>query len=304
MNIVSARVMSNEDFSRTGKFQALIGEVDTIVEITYTSPFFMSNAGGLIAIPEIGSTILICKEEHSGISRDGTWYYLSTIVDSLDGSETRENKVLGQAGIPRIEDLPGGKETYKATGKPTQYRFESPKGNGLLLSDSKNEDYLNSKAELHSSAGKVLILDDSIDAIILRNEHGDRIKISTKSNGLSESRSIEIEAKGAIRLISRESDIDIWCIDGKNINIENQSTKSKQDPNFPNDIANINISSKHGDINITSEASDGEINLLTDGDDSKISISSGGEVDISAGGDMNLNAGGNVRVHGAQVHLN
>ena len=276
MNLQIGRVVSNEDFTRTGKLQVSVAELgNSVLEVTYTTPFFLQGFAGFIAIPEPTSIVLIAQVESE--LEDSRWFYIGTIVDELHGDSLKESRLLGIKGLNDLTTIPDDNLNYQANNTPERIQLKSPKGNALILSDSSNSEYNNIKAELKSPSGKSLQLNDStnIDSVIMRNEHGDRVKISSTATGLSGARSIELESKGSVKVISREGTLDLLVEDGSNINIINNSTGTKADPNFPGTAGNINIKSTRHNVNIDSpEAS---INIVAGSD---ISISSGGTVNI------------------------
>lgn len=276
MNLKIGRVVDNQDFTRTGKLQVKVADLgNSIIEVIYTTPFFLQGFGGLIAIPEPTSLILIAQVE-SDLS-DARWFYLCTIVDNLVGDITQSNRMLGIQGLNDLDVIKDQNKLYQANNIPERISLTSPKGNSLILSDSSNENYNNIKTELKSPSGKSLQLNDStyIDAVIMRNEHGDRIKITSSANGLSGSRSIEVESKGSVKVISREGGLDLLIEDGTDINILNNSTGMKADSAFPGTAGNINIKSSRHNVNIDSP--EANINIVAGSD---INITTGNRVNI------------------------
>ncbi len=276
MNLKIGRVVSNTDYTRTGKLQVKIADLgNSVVEVTYTTPFFLQGFGGLIAVPEPTSMVLVAQVKSE--LDDGRWFYMGTIVDELVGDATKENRMLGVQGFNDLNTIKDQNETYQANNTPERISLTSPKGNSLILSDSSNEKYNNIKAELKSPSGKSIQVNDStnIDSVIVRNEHGDRIKITSEATGLSGARSIELESKGSVKMISREGGVDIIVEDGTDLNIFNNSTGTKADPNFPGTAGNINIKSSRHNVNIDSP--EANINIVAGSD---ISITSGAVVNI------------------------
>ena len=293
MNIRLGEVKSNADFLGVGNL-LVETETGTEVWVKYTTPYLSGRSGGFLAIPEIGSRILICKPDNSD-----DWFYMSSlpypsIAEALgEGFETSpaRNKETG------LFDA----QMYKARGVPQRVVISSGKGNKLVLSDEYAPDYGNLHTKLESANGKVLVLSDSpgVDSIILRNEEGDRVKISMSANGTSARRSIEIEALGPVNIISRESEVKLHVVDGKEINILNESTGAKRIGTNDPTPGNINITSVNADINVTTKSKNGVIRLESQGDDSHIILESTGTVQIhgekgveltSGTGDININS--------------
>ena len=306
MNIRIGEVKNNKDIFALGGL-LVHTELGDPVWVKYTTPYLAGRHGGFIAIPEIGSQVLICKPDNSE-----DWFYFGSVANPQIG------EALG-AGYETI--LPRNKEEglpdpqiYKARGVPQRTVYSSAKGNKVVLSDEYAQDYSNLYAKIESSSGKVLILADSpnagtgagdyVDAIILRNEVGDRIKISMSQNGTSAARSIEIEANGPINIISKESELKLHVVDGKEINILNESTGSRRIGLNDPTPGNINITSKNSDINITTNSKNGVIRLEAKGSDGHIVLDSKGTVQIHGAKGVDIVSEQDIVVQGERVHLN
>ena len=73
MYLTRGRVISTVDFSETGKIRTLIPELgNDIVEVTYVTPYHVPSFGGMIAIPESGSFILVARTDKTEISSAGS----------------------------------------------------------------------------------------------------------------------------------------------------------------------------------------------------------------------------------------
>lgn len=297
MEIRTAEVVDNADITQTGLFQVKEKQYIGTLTVHYVTPYWASFEGGLIAIPEVGSKVLICHTE----DEEG-WFYLGSVYGPRKGAALADEGDL----IKDREVLPDN-QIYKARGVPQRMMFLSPRKNGLILSDEYNPEYFNVKTELRSSTGKKVELIDSplIDAIILRNEHHDHIKIATNSNGTQAARTIEAETQGPVRVISRESSIDIHVEDGKEINLTNHSTGAKRISEDDSSPGNINIYSKNRDINLTVDAEDGVIYLQSNGQNSHIVLESNGTIEINGRKGVSIaSESGDVVVQGQTIHLN
>lgn len=197
---------------------------------------------------------------------------------------------------------------------PSKVVWKTPLGNQLVLSDQITKDYNDSNAQLRSGLGKRIILHDGLGALLIKNEHGDGINISSKSSpGIGQSyRGIDLDALGPIRLTSFEGNIEIDLVDGLNINIINKSTGSHRNPNKPKDFGKINIKSNYGNIHLETKSKDSKITVEAKGDNSDITLKSGARVHIECEKNINLNskaninikADGNVNIDGSRIHLN
>ena len=145
--------------------------------VNYSSPYSAGWEGGFVAIPELESEILIAQTD----GKDSDWYYLGSIFGPKEGGDA------GPAILEAREAKVPDKEIYRARQVPQRLLMQDPMGNKLVLSHAYNPKYFNVKAELQSSFGKVLSLVDSpkIDSILLKNEHGDGIKITSSKQEMS-----------------------------------------------------------------------------------------------------------------------
>lgn len=295
MDIRLAQVRNNADILQIGQFLANCGG-NEVVTVKYVTPYLADNYGGFIAIPEVGSDILICKPTDSN-----EWYYMGSILQPNVGEVFNASRLKNPKGLLPDERL------YKGRGRPNRQTFSSPKGNKLVLSDENSPDYGNIKAEIQSSLGKVISLNDSpgIDSIIIRDEEGNAmIKISSKANGSSAAKSIELECVGPVKIFSRESDIELTVVDGKEINILNKSSASKRaGPSDPTP-GNINITSEKADINILAKDDTGMVRIQTDGNNSHIVLDSKGTVQIRGEKGISLVSNGDIIQEGNTIQLN
>ena len=263
MEISLAEVRDSVSISADGTFPAFVQAANTIKPITYTSPFRAGGTGGFIMIPTKGQKILVCKP----ISSEGLvgWHYLSTIFSppqgDTDGAENEEEMLHP---VESVDD-----KMYRATGLPMRYVIKSPEDHMLLFADERSEDpepWVNNKLELKSGVGKRLKLLDSPqqDCIFLVNEHRDGIKISSEPDDYSAAQSVEIESRGPQKMICRESQIDMWVHEGRELNLINNST-GKFKGQSPEHWGNVNLESHNRDVNIQGH-----------GDGSRIFITTGG----------------------------
>ena len=297
MRIITAEVNNTISFFEDASFYVTSKENDSPFKVQYMTPYLGGRDAGFIAVPEIGTRVLICQPDG-----DEFWYYMgSTPNFGLGGAYATPETTVKDKHI-----LPDHEELYKARKMPQRYSFTSPKGNSLILSDSYNPDYFNAKAQLKSGTGKKLSLIDSPkeDCVILENEHGDKITISSTAQGSNAPRSITIECQGAINVISRESTMNLLVTDGKELNIINSSTGSKRSGSNDPTCGNVNITSNSGDINITTKSDTGSVFIDSEGSNAHISLNTPGGIDINADKGININSSGKVIIQGQEIHLN
>lgn len=306
MRLLKAQVVDNTDFTEQGRFMVYCKDVSQdYFSVNYVSPYSALHHGGMVAIPEIGVEILITQPDGS----DNEWYYIGSIFSPREGIDQSGTEHL-DAKNPSVPD----REVYRARGKPQRIVISDPLGNKLVLSSSYNPKFFNWKAALISQIGKILELNDSphIDSILLKNEHGDGIKIISSPQEMSAGRSIELEAKGPLKHISRESEIELLVVEGREIDIVNESTGFNRDMNMPERYGNINIRSKKNDINLTTDDEDGSIYITSLGSGARVQVASNGDIiihaakgigikagenlDLKADGNITLDAGGDVNI--------
>jgi hypothetical protein len=319
MNLIKVKVYSTLDYTKSGKFYALLPpEFDfprDSIEVIYTSPSYSNYEGGVFAPPSEGSFILVAQEEDSP-----TYYYISTIVD--------EPKFLGALSIPKVVgklkdtiNSIAGKQIYTDEGSPRAIYFTDFKGAGLKISNYFNKagDPINSKVQLKSVQGHKLVLSDNpdLDCVILRNKDGDGMTITSNRNSVHSSNSIDVKSKNTIRQTSDQGEMRMTVVDGRDLTIENQSTGINADPLGP--YGNINLVASWKDINIYTQGISNPVagdagRILISTPEGVIQLKSGingitlytaGNVNIAAPtGDINIEAGGNINLNaGLSVNI-
>lgn len=304
MKILTGTVISNLDETETGRLQVRPEATDYTVEVIYCTPYSGGPHSGFFAIPEMNSKVLITQPDNS---KD--WFFLSCIIDYPDVHSTEV--------LTEYDSLLPDRKMFTGGLIPQRYGLKSPMGNGIVLSDKRSKGNQNIGVKVFGSSGKGLYIqeDPLTDCVILRNEHGDRIKIqsSGKNSGFSGPRGISIECKGSVNITAMEGDVNLEVIDGREINITNKSTGSKSFDGVDTAPGNINIHSLHNDINIQATADTGRVFIDANGPDSLVQIRSGGKVSLhsvddlelrSEQGDINLKAFGTINIQGADVQLN
>jgi hypothetical protein len=293
-------VESNFDVLEQGKLYVVIDDIDPNkgIEVQYSSPYLAGNKGGFIAIPEVGVPVIVCKP-----SEQSQWFYLATVVESVA-------RYMGQTGNKSQDNqdwIPEGHKNYVFAGHPQQLLLKTPKGNALRLSDAGNLDSNNVKAELESSLGKKVSLNDSpdIDAIIIDDSKGNFIKIYSSDGQMF------IAANRSIILSSERSNIDIVCENGKEINILNHSTGSQRSSDTDTTPGNINLTSDWAGINLTTNSKSGAIVIKSLGDSGNITLEANnitvhakGRLNMLGDSSINIESVGNVTIKGARVDLN
>lgn len=281
MRICEAQVVNTFDMEQRGVFLAYSKDVHSgPFEVTYTTPYAAQNEAGFIGVPEEGTIILIYQPENSS-----KWYYMASSFERP--MEQASNKIFDETY--RYPD----KHVNRARGRPMKVVLQDIKGNKLTLSSEYNPKFVNVKAQLESHLGKKLTLSDSPDknCIMLKNEHGDGLKITTRPDPVSPARAIELDSKGPQKFTSRDSELELRVLDGKDIIIENTSTGVKRDLTAPEQFGNISLVSAERDINLMAKGVTSKIFLDSLGSGGHIQIDSGGTITIWAAGAVKIKCG-------------
>ena len=325
-------IVTTANFDNNGTFWAVLDAMNNeAFPIHYTSPYTSRTEGAIIAIPEEGSRVMVCSPQ----GRTDFFYVGSTFLPDdpqISNPETSE-KVVGDSRVSlepvqRVEP-----NLYRMQGKPMKLCMKGTRGSGIVISEEfEGPDPMqaNIKTELVGQSGKKISIVDSpgVDSIILKNEFGDGIRISThpKDMGVC-GQAITLQSRGPQQYINKESQTDIMIKDGRDLNITNESTGYNRNPDEPDRYGNINIKTKTNDVNIMSRKDEGRIfiqcidpegdnqviNIETKGGTSsvirikstgKVEVISDGNMDLVSGGEINMRAAGNVNIEsGGEISL-
>ena len=301
--MLKAQVIETIDYSRNGVLQVYCPEVsEELFHVRYVSPYMANGQGGMIAIPEAGSHILIDKAKN-----DDEWYYLGTIA-SVEPVGVPIDDEQREASDARPPDIYSEERIYEARDLPQRLVFKSPAGNKLVLSDEYGPDHNTIKAELKSMTGKKVSLVDSpqINCVILKNEHGDGLLITGEEHPHFPSRSFISHSRGAHMLTSSEGAMYLRVIDGRDLHIENNSTGMNAPTEKTEQSGNVNISSKYRDVNIFTDVEDGRIfidagsHLQLECNEGGITIYSKGKLSIVSEDDIHMKADKSVFIEGGE----
>lgn len=246
--IIKAKVISNHDFTRTGKVLASCpSENLENLTVVYTSPYYSNWKGGIFVPPAEGSQILAWLDVNT--LGGPIAYYLSTIIaDPAEPSVGRKDPIVN---APQL---------YQ-DGAPGSMTFKNDQKDGLQIDHKRGEDRIICKTVLNSGK-KALRLDSSpeVDCVRLENGHGDYLKIT----GLPESsigiptppkRSLEARTFLNQNFVSDRGGIDLMINDGKDIVIENRSSGFfSMGSIFGPRSGNVNLFTKFKNINLIAKA--------------------------------------------------
>mgnify|MGYP003631474297 CR=1 FL=1 len=332
------------DSERNGGFSASITSLGGAVRpVTYVSPYVSNSEGAFIAIPEEGTTILVCKPDENS-----SWYFLGATFIPEPGQAEGGAIPDGKYVEPVERVLP---DLYRSRGVPMQMAMKSPTGAGIMMSEeytpgaSGEPGYFNNEAEITASINKKIKLIESpgIDSIILDSGNNSTITLSNdpKAKSLAHG-SVQIETLGPQKYLNTGSQTDL---------VVGEGGRELQLLNKGNGVAwgdgaicgNVNIQSYKKDVNIFTQAEEGRIfieclngggsnqviEIQTNGDETcairiktngkvdidaqniginatdSINIKAGGAINIEAGADLSLKSGGTVFADGTpNIRLN
>ena len=301
-----AEVRDRVDPYRNGSFLASIDYLGNIEErVYYISPYGSNTEGAFIAIPEVGTQILVCKPHGTG-----TWYYLGTTFKEAEQENVIGGSIVPDSGISQVSRV--DPFMYRARGIPMRYLFRSPSQAGLTISEEYNPEFINKYTQLKSTVNKTVTLNDSpeIDSIIIDSGNGSKITLSDDPKGQAvPSRAIQVETVGPQKYINYESQTDMVVLDGgRELQLLNNANGTEWGDGAI--CGNVNIQSKWKDVNIFTQAEQGRIFIEclnesgnnqhivieTNGAGGSIVIKTNGNVIVDAGQSINLNAAQGVNI--------
>lgn len=248
MNIYKGKVLgpgSIKTYKRPadGQFYVQIKMSEGLTEdvvATYTTPFYSIGYGGVLALPDPGSVVLVFRDT------DNKYYYLSTVVEKADPNSVQQPRDM----------FPNKKQVYpdeSTLGR--RVTFENQFGAGLKMNHLYTSSNIIDNVAVKSTKGKMLLLSDSLknDSIALFNEHDDGITISSGGNSSNETRSINITAQNSISCVSHQGKAQLVVGNGGHIDIINYSSDlfNTNVLNPAVDGGDVNIISQNRDINIS-----------------------------------------------------
>jgi len=302
MRLYEAQVISNYDFTETGMIQVSSTSFAGNKFVKYTSPYggfhdpFSGEKAGFYGIPSKGSLVLVAQTE------DEEDYYLISVIHQPDKRSTTTSipSIKNSKTIPR--------SVYKLfPGMPQQIVLSDHTGNKLTLSHSHkpqmNEE--NIRAELKSGQGKKLSLIDTplVNRIILETEEGDGIDVTARQPEVPTdlpSRHLRLRTGGMMQTLAQHG-IDMLVVDGLEFDIANESTGAFSTSGLQ--FGNVNITSKHKDVNITTKGQGGRVMIRSKGSDGVVQINADGSIVIKAPNDNIYVEGDNINIK-ASSNLN
>lgn len=322
MQIVRGIVKTNVDSSKRGRVKALFPKVDKFKDIpqwvTYTSPFYRVNGGGIAAIPEVDDEILAAYDPDE--PEDENFYYYATVVRRrsvpVGDLENPEEEAEKENFEPlRVTD---SKCTiYSSKNKPKAQTFTNAAGAGLLINRDFAKAHIQNDVTLKSEHGEEVNVGTL--GVQVKNNQGDFINLSSgEPDEAYAARSLTIQTDGPQRQTCLTGNINMKIKNGGDINIENNSDGTNSvayqlttgvglgfAPTPPNPLpgafpwsGNVRIKSRYRNIDLAALGDYSRINIITnsgkiiiDNLSNKIDIVSNGDINFeSKTGSINFNA--------------
>ena len=316
MNIFKGQVVSNVDGNEAGAFFAMFPAYGPdAYKVTYTSPFFKTNGGGFLGIPDKGDNILAFYNEDPEEDED-SFYYLSTIV-AEDSTASKRN--------PKFRPIPKNDVSPYNKGKPVGQRFTNETGAGFYIQRNYEKNKISNNVTMRAETGEevnvgakgVQIINPDGDCIVLTGPESDAFAYG--------SRALHISTDGPQEFKCLTGDINMRIDNGGDINIENNSWGLNAIPPWS---GNIRLKSRWRDVTLAALSDipgTSKVHIVTGGPvGAKIVVSNDGTVEIFAQGvptpfgapllpalninsvgDINLKANGSINMEAGQgININ
>ena len=207
----------------------------------------------------------------------------------------------------------------------------SPKGGKLVISDSSNEEDVNYYTKVESQSGKMMMLDDVADSIVLKTEHEDGLKVTGHHYGEKVlvgpgpgPRSVTLEANQNVFIEADNGSLNADVKGGYQLNVRNQSCNIPALRPMPLDpkVGEVNIESTANSINIQAhnrnflydptshtmpakgvfiDASMFQGVVQIKAGRGGVEIFSDGDIDFNCAGNFNVNALGDINFRAAST---
>ena len=176
MKAIVGVVDTNTDPSRSGEFKARFSKLfDGEPQwVTYTSPSYQVNAGGIVSIPQFGDQIIALYNEDL-LPGESLLYYHSTIVKAKPYAGDQE--INPNVDVLRSSDSKA--QYYNDKDQPVTQTFTNSVGAGLIIQRDFSENKISNNVTLKAETGDEVNLGPL--GFQVRNAQGDSI-VLTGSN--------------------------------------------------------------------------------------------------------------------------
>jgi len=297
MEYVVGTVKNVIDTSESGEFQAYFDNVldGTLQWVTYTSPYYRINGGGVIAIPDVGDQILALYNENPS-DGESLLYYHSTIIKN----RSRKGVDDPPDNFEVLRSSDSKAKIYNASSQPVTQTFTNSTGAGIYIQRDFSVSKISNNVTLRSEGGEEI--NTGPLGVQIKNAQGDSIVLNgSDPNDDYAARSFALETQGPQLFKCIASDINMLVRNGGDINIENNSFG---DMGLDKWYGNVRLKSRYRNIDLAAVGDESYVNIFTQG--ATIQVDSQGTVKIFGQGsiqlespqDISLNAGGNVNIYG------
>ena len=302
MEILVGIVKSNEDNTKSGKLRVEFPKFNNrVFSVTFTSPYYRMNAGGMVAIPEKDTQVLVLHNKNPR-KGESLFYFHSCVVSDMP-RETNDG--INKDYVTLRDNDPKAKiymDKVPFASKPVTQMFTNTAGAGLYIQRDFDTPTMSNNVTLKSE------MDAEVNVgalgVQIRNEEGDSINLAGSNGGdFYADRSLNISTKGPQEYKCTNSDINMRIIDGGDINIENNSTgmmsfgsapgmPQPENP-FPGIFpwsGNIRLKSRYRNIDLAALGEFSDINIVTNLAKIKLNQTTG-SIEIFTNG-----PGGNIKM--------
>lgn len=298
MDLLIGIVEDNTDTSETGILTVSFpSDGNSIKPVTYTSPYYRMNSGGMVAIPEIGCEVVVIRNNNPNRG-ESEFYYLSCVIsaNARGGSdEFLPNPSRGKQSSVRINPhfTPFNNNDTKAkiygkNQKPVTQAFTNTAGAGLYIHRDFEKVPIANDVTLKSEGGNEVNVGSL--GIQISNEEGDSVVLTgATKNDMYAKRGLYIETTGPQEYKCVNSDINMRILEGGDINIENNSAGLRSLGKW---FGNIRLKSRFRNIDLVGGSPTSNVNIITPG--ANIQVDGLGNIKILSTGGLNFNTIGSM----------
>jgi len=297
MEFYIGKVTSNVDSTESGEFLATFPKLYENKEqpVVYTSPFCKANAGGFIAVPDVGDEIIALYNEDPSPGERSLYYHSTVIRGGFLGQGEKSNEKYKPL---RSNDSKA--QIYGEGSKPVTQTFTNTAGAGLYIQREFTTSKISNNVTVRSEGGEEVNVGPL--GVQIRNADGDSIILNgAEPNDAYGARTLAIETQGSQEYKCVAGDINMRLTDGGDINIENNSFGIFALPPW---FGNIRLKSRFRDITLAALGPESKIHIVTNGTQLQIDSTGGvkvitaGSINFQAGQDIIMTAGGSVNITG------
>lgn len=280
MKVIRGRVVSDISPNEDGSFWVETENRDEAVRVTYTSPSYNVNNGGIFAPPIVDAYVMLFQDENPQ-DNNPEFYYIATIVDDPPlGPKDRISEFKAVRGVP-------GQALYKDK-RPVGNTLVNGDGQGLITKSELSNGVRKNYTALESETGAAVSVGEQ--GVQLINEHMDGIAIQGAPNGVFPYRSITMTAQGPILQEAGASFNITVGKGGDDINISNVANTLDLG-GCGLSAGNVRIHSQNKDITLRTGSTGAianplatrNINIITPGAEIQVNGTTGGVVVRSLG---------------------